>query len=48
MTKITEFFEMIANFLFNTVPAFLAEAMKSDIWGRMLKLLGSLGGALGG
>lgn len=48
MTKITEFFEMIANFLFNTVPAFLAEAMKSDIWGRMLKILGQLGGALGG
>lgn len=48
MTKVTEFFEMIANFLFNTVPAFLAEAMKSDIWGRMLKILGQLGGALGG
>ena len=48
MTKVTEFFEMIANFLFNTVPAFLAEAMKSDIWARMLKILGQLGGALGG
>lgn len=47
MTKITEFFEMIANFLFNTVPAFLAEAMKSDIWARMLSLLGSLGSLLG-
>jgi len=48
MTKITEFFEMIANFLFNTVPAFLADAMKSDVWGRIFKLLGSLGGVLGG
>ena len=47
MTKITEFFEVIANFLFNIVPAFLAEAMKSDIWARMLKLLGQLGTKLG-
>lgn len=47
-TKLLEFFEGIANFLFNTVPAFIAEAMQSDVWARMFKLLGSLGGALGG
>ncbi len=48
MTKITEFFEGILNFLLNTVPAFLAEALQSDVWGRMFELLGSIGGKLGG
>ena len=48
MTKVTEFFEGILNFLLNTVPAFLAEALKSDVWGRMFELLGSIGGKLGG
>lgn len=47
MTKVTEFFEMIANFLFNTLPAFLAQAMQSDVWGALLKALGQLGGAMG-
>lgn len=48
MTKITEFFEGILNFLLNTVPAFLAEALQSDVWGRLFDVLGNLGGALGG
>lgn len=47
MTKITEFFEMIANFLLNTVPAFLAQAMQSDVWGALFAALGKLGGAIG-
>lgn len=46
-TKVVEFFEMIANFLLNTVPAFLAQAMQSDVWGALLKALGKLGGAMG-
>lgn len=47
MTKITEFFEMIANFLLNTLPAFLVQAMQSDVWGALFAALGKLGGSIG-
>ncbi len=46
-TKILEFFEGILNFLLNTVPAFFTEALKSDVWGRLLEVIGNLGKALG-
>ncbi len=46
-TKIKEFFESILNFLLNTVPKFITEAMKSDIWDRIIKLLGDLGKVVG-
>lgn len=47
MTKVTEFFETIANFLFNTLPAFLTQAMQSDVWDALFDALGKLGGAIG-
>ncbi|MBQ3044881.1 MAG: hypothetical protein IJD49_02895 [Clostridia bacterium] len=47
MTKITEFFEGILNFLLNTVPSFLAEALQSDVWGKLFEALGKLGSAIG-
>ncbi|MBE6820792.1 MAG: hypothetical protein E7516_07055 [Ruminococcaceae bacterium] len=46
-TKILEFFEGIFNFLFNTVPAFFAEALKSDVWGRLFEVIGNIGKVLG-
>ncbi len=46
-TKIKEFFEKILNFLLNTVPAFIKNAMTSDIWNRILKLIGDLGKVIG-
>lgn len=46
-TQIGSFFEAIGNFFLNTLPGFLAEAMQSDIWGRLLKVFGNLGKALG-
>lgn len=47
MTKVTEFFEMLANFLLNTLPAFLTQAMQSDVWNALFEALGKLGGAMG-
>lgn len=47
MTKVIEFFEMIANFLLNTVPAFITQAMQSDVWGALFEALGKLGGVMG-
>lgn len=46
-TKATGFFEVIANFLFNTVPSFLAKAMSSDVWKKLFDALGDLGQVLG-
>ncbi len=46
-TKILEFFEGILNFLLNTVPAFFAEALKSDVWGKLLGAIGNIGKVLG-
>ncbi len=46
-TQIGSFFETVANFLLDTVPAFIADAMQSDIWGRLFAVLGNLGKALG-
>lgn len=46
-TKILEFFEGILNFLLNTVPAFFAEALQSDVWAKLFKAIGNLGSALG-
>ncbi len=42
-TKVLEFFEGILNFLLNTVPAFFTEALKSDVWGRLLEVIGNIG-----
>lgn len=42
-TKILEFFEGILNFLLNTVPAFFTEALKSDVWGKLLGAIGNIG-----
>lgn len=47
MTKVIEFFEGLLNFLLNTVPAFLAEALQSDVWARLFAALGDLGEAMG-
>lgn len=47
MTKIIEFFEGILNFLLNTIPNFLAEALQSDVWGKLFEALGKLGAAIG-
>ncbi len=46
-TRVLEFFEGILNFLLNTIPAFIAEAMQSDVWGKLFEALGKLGGAMG-
>lgn len=46
-TQMGSFFEAIANFFLNSLPAFFAEAMQSDIWGRLIKVFGELGKALG-
>lgn len=46
-TKILEFFEGILNFLLNTVPAFFAEALKSDVWARLFEAIGNIGKAMG-
>ena len=46
-TKILEFFEGILNFLLNTVPAFFTEALKSDVWGKLLGAIGNIGKVLG-
>lgn len=46
-TKATGIFETIANFLFNTVPSFLAKAMSSDVWKKLFDALGDLGQVLG-
>ena len=46
-TKILEFFEMIFNYLFNTIPAFFAEALKSDVWGKLFSALGEIGKVMG-
>lgn len=45
-TKILEFFEGIFNFLFNTVPAFFTEALKSDVWGKLLGAIGNIGSVI--
>lgn len=39
--------EVILNFLLNTIPAFFAEALKSDVWARLLEALGELGKVMG-
>ena len=46
-TKVLEFFEGILNFLLNTVPAFFTEALKSDVWGKLLGAIGNIGKVLG-
>lgn len=46
-TKILEFFEGILNFLLNTIPAFFAEAMKSDVWARLFEAIGNIGKVMG-
>ena len=46
-TKVLEFFEGILNFLLNTVPAFFAEALKSDVWGRLFEVIGNIGKSIG-
>ena len=45
-TKVLEFFEGIFNFLFNTVPSFFAQALQSDVWGRLLEVIGNLGSVI--
>lgn len=42
-TKVLEFFEGILNFLFNTVPSFFAQALQSDVWGKLLGAIGNIG-----
>ena len=46
-TKVLEFFEGILNFLLNTVPAFFAEALKSDVWGKLFEVIGNIGKSVG-
>lgn len=46
-TKILEFFEGILNFLLNTIPAFFAEALKSDVWARLFEAIGNIGKVMG-
>ena len=46
-TKVLEFFEKIFSFLFNTVPAFFAEALKSDVWGKLFGAIGNIGKVVG-
>ena len=46
-TKVLEFFEGILNFLLNTVPAFFAQALQSDVWGKLLGAIGNIGSILG-
>jgi hypothetical protein len=38
---------MIFNYLFNTIPAFFAEALKSDVWGKLFSALGEIGKVMG-
>lgn len=47
LTKVIEFFEVILNYVLNVIPAFLAEALQSDVWAKLFKALGNLGGAIG-
>ena len=42
MTKIKEGLETVLNFLLNTVPKFISDALKSDIWGKIGDLIGKL------
>ncbi|MGN0543607.1 MAG: hypothetical protein ACI4JG_09175 [Acutalibacteraceae bacterium] len=42
MTKIKEGLETVLNFLLNTVPKFISDALKSDIWGKIFDLIGKL------
>ena len=46
-TQALGFFEAIGNFLFNAVPAFFAQALKSDVWARLLEVIGNLGKVIG-
>lgn len=39
--------ETILNFLLNTVPAFFAQALKSDVWDKLFAALGALGKVMG-
>lgn len=42
LTKIKEGLETVLNFLLNTVPKFISDALKSDIWGKIGDLIGKL------
>lgn len=46
-TQALGFFEAIGNFLFNAVPAFLAQALRSDVWARLLEVIGNIGKVIG-
>lgn len=42
-TRILEFFEKLANILFNTIPQFFASLMGSDVWGKLFEAIGNFG-----
>lgn len=42
LTKIKEGLETVLNFLLNTVPKFISDALKSDIWGKIFDVIGKI------